>query len=87
MLDSFQNLIIEITSALSQVASAAVELSATTEQTKQGMATQQNETTLVVTVMNQMNATVHDVTLNTQEAAAYRAKHQLQQRARNWLNT
>lgn len=69
MMTSFHDLILELTSATSQVASSAAELSTTTEQTSKGMAQQQDETTLVATAMTEMNATVHEVTQNTQKTA------------------
>ncbi len=69
MMKSFHDLIVELTAATSQVASASIELSATTEVTRQGMKKQQEETTLVATAMTEMNATVHEVAQNTQEAA------------------
>ncbi|MEH6823430.1 MAG: methyl-accepting chemotaxis protein [Motiliproteus sp.] len=69
MIGSFHDLILELTSATSQVASTATELSTTTVQTSQGLSRQQEETTMVATAMNQMNSTVHEVSRNTQEAA------------------
>lgn len=70
MMTNFHDLILELTSATSQVSSLATELSATTEQTSKGMAQQQDETTLVATAMTEMNATVHEVAQNTQNAAS-----------------
>lgn len=70
MMSSFHDLIVELTAATSQVASASTELSATTEVTRQGMRKQQEETTLVATAMTEMNATVHEVAKNTQDSAS-----------------
>jgi len=70
MMANFHDMILELTSATSQVASAATELSATTEQTSRGMQVQKDETTMVATAMTEMNATVHEVAKNTQEASA-----------------
>ncbi|WP_426417127.1 methyl-accepting chemotaxis protein [Aestuariirhabdus sp. LZHN29] len=69
MMERFNTMILEMIAAISQVSSAATELSATTEQTSAGMAVQEQETTMVATAMSQMNATVHEVAKNISEAA------------------
>nr|WP_315871928.1 methyl-accepting chemotaxis protein [Pseudomonas sp. JV449] len=53
-----------------QIASAAEELSAVTEQTSVGVQNQRVETDQVATAMNQMAATVQEVALNAEHASA-----------------
>lgn len=53
-----------------QIASAAEELSAVTEQTSAGVQSQKVETDQVATAMNQMAATVQEVALNAEHASA-----------------
>ncbi len=53
-----------------QIASAAEELSAVTEQTSAGVQSQRVETDQVATAMNQMAATVQEVALNAEHASA-----------------
>jgi methyl-accepting chemotaxis protein len=65
----FQTLIYEVSSATSQLASAAEEMATVTEQTTVGIRAQQAETDQVATAMNEMNATVHDVAQNAGLAA------------------
>ncbi|WP_210394587.1 methyl-accepting chemotaxis protein [Motiliproteus sediminis] len=69
MMTTFNDLVLEINAATTQVTGAASELSATTVQTSQGMEEQRHETVQVATAMNQMNTTVHDVAHNVAEAA------------------
>ena len=69
MMETFNDLVLEINAATSQLSSSANELSATTVQTSQGMAAQKQETVQVAAAMSQMNATVHEVAHNVAEAA------------------
>ncbi|MBF8728833.1 methyl-accepting chemotaxis protein [Pseudomonas guariconensis] len=61
-----------------QIASAAEELSAVTEQTSAGVSSQKVETDQVATAMNQMASTVQDVARSAEEAstAAVNAGHE-----------
>lgn len=54
---------------VTQIASAAEELSAVTEQTSAGVTNQKVETDQVATAMNQMTATVHEVARNAEQAS------------------
>ncbi len=63
------DLVKNMNSAISRVASAADELSAVTNETNAGVRRQQAETDQVATAMNEMSATVHEVANNTQGAA------------------
>jgi len=67
--DKFQNVIQDLSGATGQLAAAAEETSAITEQTSQGITRQQAETEQVATAMNEMNATVHEVAQNAALAA------------------
>ena len=69
MLESFSEVLHEMSAATSQVASASTELSVTTGQTQAGMTSQKDETRLVATAMTEMSATVHDVAENISDAA------------------
>ncbi|MCE5363662.1 HAMP domain-containing methyl-accepting chemotaxis protein [Pseudomonas anguilliseptica] len=53
-----------------QISAAAQSLSASTEQTRQGVIGQKVETDQVATAMSEMTATVHDVARNAEAAAA-----------------
>ena len=53
-----------------QISAAAQSLSASTEQTRQGVNGQKVETDQVATAMSEMTATVHDVARNAEAAAA-----------------
>ena len=64
-----RDLVTNLNSAISRVASAADELSAVTNETNAGVRRQQAETDQVATAMNEMSATVHEVAQNTQGAA------------------
>ncbi|WP_460137517.1 methyl-accepting chemotaxis protein [Pseudomonas sp. S1_E04] len=70
MMLNLHELIEGIRSGVIQVASAAEELSAVTEQTNAGISNQKVETDHVATAMNEMTATVHDVAHNAAEASA-----------------
>ena len=65
-----RDLVTNLNSAISRVASAADELSAVTNETNAGVRRQQAETDQVATAMNEMSATVHEVAQNTQGAAS-----------------
>ncbi|MCI3912971.1 methyl-accepting chemotaxis protein [Pseudomonas viridiflava] len=66
---SLRELIGGIGDGVSQIASAAEQLSAVTEQTCMGVNTQKDETDQVATAMNEMTATVQEVARNAQEAS------------------
>lgn len=69
MSSRIRELVSEVNAAIGQVASAADELSAVTNETNVGVRRQQAETDQVATAMNEMSATVHEVAQNTQGAA------------------
>ncbi|WP_312243768.1 HAMP domain-containing methyl-accepting chemotaxis protein [Stutzerimonas nitrititolerans] len=75
---NLRGLLLHVTDSTIQLASAAEELSAVTEQTSAGVSSQRQETDQVATAMNEMAATVHEVAQNAQEAssAAQRADSQ-----------
>ncbi|VXC73505.1 Methyl-accepting chemotaxis protein [Pseudomonas sp. 8Z] len=66
---SLRDLISKLSSGITQLATAAEELSAVTEQTSAGVTEQRMETEQVATAMNQMTATVQDVARNAENAA------------------
>ncbi|WP_442964958.1 methyl-accepting chemotaxis protein [Pseudomonas sp. JQ170C] len=66
---SLRELIGGIGDGVTQIASAAEELSAVTEQTSAGVNNQKVETDQVATAMNEMAATVHEVARNAEEAS------------------
>ncbi|RMN93639.1 Methyl-accepting chemotaxis protein [Pseudomonas coronafaciens pv. coronafaciens] len=66
---SLRGLIGGISDGVSQIASAAEQLSAVTEQTCAGVNSQKDETDQVATAMNQMAATVQEVARNAQNAS------------------
>ena len=65
----FAKMVSEILGNSSQLAAAAEELSAITEQAKQGVVKQNLETEQVATAMNEMSATVQEVARNAANAA------------------
>lgn len=65
----FTEVVNSIKGNASQLAAAAEELSAITEQSSQGVVRQQSETQQVATAMNQMSATVQEVAQNAANAA------------------
>ncbi|MCG5498007.1 methyl-accepting chemotaxis protein [Ectothiorhodospira variabilis] len=67
--DKIHQLVRQIVGASTQVAAAAEQLSATTEETVQQIKRQQSESDQVATAMNEMAATVQDVARNASEAA------------------
>ncbi|MBC3956661.1 MULTISPECIES: methyl-accepting chemotaxis protein [Pseudomonas] len=77
---SLRDLIGGIGDGVTQIASAAEQLSAVTEQTCSGVNTQKEETDQVATAMNEMAATVQEVARNAQEAS--RSAAQADQQAR-----
>lgn len=66
---SLRALIGGISDSVTQIASAAEELSAVTEQTSAGVNSQKVETDQVATAMHQMTATVQEVARNAEEAS------------------
>ncbi|TPG94303.1 methyl-accepting chemotaxis protein [Pseudomonas caspiana] len=58
-----------ISDGVTQIANAAEELSAVTEQTRTGVNSQKVETDQVATAMNEMTATVQEVARNAEEAS------------------
>jgi methyl-accepting chemotaxis protein len=66
---SLRKLIGGISRGITQIASAAEELSAVTEQTSAGVNSQRVETDQVATAMNEMTATVQEVSRNAEEAS------------------
>ncbi|MBP0939679.1 methyl-accepting chemotaxis protein [Pseudomonas alliivorans] len=77
---SLRELIGGIGDGVSQIASAAEQLSAVTEQTCKGVNTQKDETDQVATAMNEMTATVQEVARNAQEASQSAAQADQQAR-------
>ncbi|WP_028631950.1 methyl-accepting chemotaxis protein [Pseudomonas parafulva] len=69
MTRGLRELIGGIGDGVTQIASAAEELSAVTEQTSAGVSNQKVETDQVATAMNQMTATVHEVARNAEQAS------------------
>jgi len=74
-----REVIIELTSAIDELASAAAQGAATAEQSRKGMLLEQSETEQVATAMNEMVATVQEVARNASSAAV--AAQQVQQAA------
>lgn len=70
MMLNLHDLIEGIRSGVIQVASAAEQLSAVTEETSSGVNNQKIEIDHVATAMNEMTATVQNVALNAEEASA-----------------
>ncbi|WP_277374083.1 methyl-accepting chemotaxis protein [Pseudomonas sp. AA-38] len=69
MASSLRDLIGTLGAGITQLATAAEELSAVTEQTSAGVTQQRMETEQVATAMNEMTATVLDVARNAESAA------------------
>lgn len=74
MVTNLRELIREIGSGATSIASSSEELSTVTHQTSQGVAEQQSQTDQVATAMNEMVATVNDVARSA-EAAFQAANH------------
>lgn len=66
---NLQQMVEQIVSAATQLATSIEEVSAVSVQTEQGMINQQNQLTLVATAMTQLQATVNEVASNTEEAS------------------
>ncbi|GAB2637388.1 methyl-accepting chemotaxis protein [Vibrio panuliri] len=62
-------MVLQIASSATQLAASIEEVSAVSEQTEQGMISQQNQINLVATAMHQLQATVNEVASNTEEAS------------------
>ncbi|HDX9008441.1 methyl-accepting chemotaxis protein [Aeromonas dhakensis] len=69
MQDNLRSLIEEVVAAVTQLGAAIEEVSAVSEQSAQGIQSQQQEISLVATAMAQMKATVADVAGNTETAS------------------
>nr|AXV45753.1 Methyl-accepting chemotaxis protein McpQ [uncultured organism] len=69
MQDNLRGLIEEVVAAVTQLGAAIEEVSAVSEQSAQGIQSQQQEISLVATAMAQMKATVADVAGNTEVAS------------------
>jgi len=67
--DKVQSIISQVAGSTSQLAAAAEEMSAIVETTKGGIQQQRTETDLVATAMNEMVATVQEVSANASNAA------------------
>jgi len=67
--DTLRTLITGIRDGVTQIASAAEELSAVTEQTSAGVNNQKVETDQVATAMHEMTATVQEVARNAEQAS------------------
>ncbi|MFG3452742.1 methyl-accepting chemotaxis protein [Stutzerimonas stutzeri] len=80
MTDSLRTLIGRIGGSVSQIATAAEQLSAVTAQTSSGVQKQREETDQVATAMHQMAATVQEVAHNAEQASL--AARQADQQAR-----
>ncbi|RTR39179.1 methyl-accepting chemotaxis protein [Shewanella canadensis] len=70
MQKNLRELVDEIGGAVVQLSSSIEEVSAISEQSSQGMSQQQNEITMVATAMQQMQATVNEVAMNTEDASS-----------------
>ncbi|MDD1967902.1 methyl-accepting chemotaxis protein [Pseudomonas putida] len=77
---SLRTLISGIGDGVTQIASAAAQLSAVTEQTSTGVNNQKSETDQVATAMNQMTSTVMEVARNAEEASEAARQADLQAR-------
>ncbi|WP_413776223.1 methyl-accepting chemotaxis protein [Pseudomonas sp. B21-056] len=67
--ETLRNLIGGIRDGVTQISSAAAELSAVTEQTSAGVNSQKVETDQVATAMHEMTATVQEVARNAEQAS------------------
>jgi len=77
---TLRDLIGGIRDGVTQIASAAEELSAVTEQTSSGVNSQKTETDQVATAMHEMSATVHEVARNAEQACQAAAEADTQAR-------
>nr|WP_122555916.1 methyl-accepting chemotaxis protein [Pseudomonas viridiflava] len=78
---TLRDLISGIRDGVTQIASAAEELSAVTEQTCAGVNSQKVETDQVATAMHEMSATVHEVARNAEQASVAAADADKEARA------
>jgi len=69
MHESLHNIIHLVSNSAGELSSAATQLQSSALQTSQGMESQQSETQQVATAMNQMNATVQEVSRHASQAA------------------
>ncbi len=69
MLVKFRNSLQGVSSATTQLATAAEETATITEQTNAAIQSQLSETTQIATAMNEMSATVHEIANSTERAA------------------
>jgi methyl-accepting chemotaxis protein len=69
MVENMRRVLRDVSNASSQVAAAAVELSATSEETSRQVRVEQSETDQVATAMNEMTATVEEVARHAAAAA------------------
>lgn len=81
MITKLRELIREIETGASSIASSSEELSTVTNQTSKGVAEQQSQTDQVATAMNEMVATVNDVAKSAE--AAFEAANQASERSGN----
>ena len=68
MLDQFQKLVTQVTSAVKHLSQEADKMSLASQHTSHGMARQQSETDHVATAMNEMVATIQEVARHAAEA-------------------
>ena len=78
MMEKFRSMIQQINNATTQLATAAEEMSAITNETNNGMQLQRSETDQVATATNEMNATVQEVA-NHAALASDAAQHAQQE--------
>ncbi len=69
MVENMKHLLREVSTASAQVAAAATQLSATSEETRAQVRVEQSETDQVATAMNEMTATVEEVARHAAAAA------------------
>jgi methyl-accepting chemotaxis protein len=81
MITKLRELIREIETGASSIASSSEELSTVTNQTRQGVAEQQSQTDQVATAMNEMVATVNEVAKSAE--AAFEAANQASEKSGN----
>lgn len=69
MLDSFQQLIIEVTESVESMTHSCSELSLNAAKASEGVSQQLNETDMVATAVTEMGATIEEIAKNTELAA------------------
>ena len=69
MLDSFQQLIIEVTESVESMTNSCAELSLNAVKASEGVSQQLNETDMVATAVTEMGATIEEIAKNTELAA------------------